>query len=277
MVATILPTDDPGVVLDRAGGFLASDPIRHNLMLTLLRTRVAHPEPGRYWVVEQGGRVAGVVFQSPLDFRATLTPMPAEAVTAAVDAIVDRDVVLPGVEGAADTAARFAGHWAERTRLPARPVDAMRIYELAEEPPPPSATGQVRRARQPDRDLLVRWFGAFQTEVHELPIDVGSVVDRRLAAGHLWVWEDGPPVALAGLTDPVAGVTRIGPVYTPHDRRNSGYASALVGSVSGTARAGGLRCVLYTELANPTSNAIYRDIGYRPVAEVLRYRFGEAT
>ena len=31
---------------------------------------------------------------------------------------------------------------------------------------------------------------------------------------------------------------------------------------------------LYTDLGNPTSNAIYRAIGYEAVAELLRYRFG---
>jgi uncharacterized protein len=35
----------------------------------------------------------------------------------------------------------------------------------------------------------------------------------------------------------------------------------------------GLRCALYTDLGNPTSNSIYRRIGYRALAEVVRYRF----
>jgi predicted GNAT family acetyltransferase len=30
---------------------------------------------------------------------------------------------------------------------------------------------------------------------------------------------------------------------------------------------------LYTQLQNPVSNRIYQAIGYRPVAEVTRYRF----
>jgi predicted GNAT family acetyltransferase len=32
--------------------------------------------------------------------------------------------------------------------------------------------------------------------------------------------------------------------------------------------------ILYTQLANPTSNGIYRRIGYEPVLEVLRYELG---
>jgi uncharacterized protein len=33
------------------------------------------------------------------------------------------------------------------------------------------------------------------------------------------------------------------------------------------------RCILYTDLGNPTSNSVYRRIGYRAVAAALRYRF----
>ena len=46
---------------------------------------------------------------------------------------------------------------------------------------------------------------------------------------------------------------------------------------SAAARADGLRCLLYADFANPTSNAIYRVIGYRPVAELVRYEFDAAS
>ena len=78
---------------------------------------------------------------------------------------------------------------------------------------------------------------------------------------------------MAGLSDPVSGVARVGPAYTPPDRRNSGYGSALVAGVSSAPRAEGLHCILYTDLGNPTSNSIYRAVGYKAVAEALRYRF----
>lgn len=93
MPADVSATNDLSVVLNRAGRFLTSDPVRHNVILTLLHGRAQHPEPGRYWVV-QPEDPAGVVFQSPLDFPATLTPMPDDAVVAAVDAIVGAGVLF---------------------------------------------------------------------------------------------------------------------------------------------------------------------------------------
>jgi len=273
MATRVEVTEAPGRVLDEAADFLASDPVRHNLILALLHNRVAHPEPGRYWIVLVGDAPAGVVFQSPLDFIATMTPMSDDAVTATVDAIVGYGVQLPGASGEAGTVARFAGHWAERTKTAACPVQAQRIYEVERPIPAYPVPGDPRQATDGDRDILVSWLRALQAETGDPPGEAATVIERRLAAGHLWLWHDDGPVAIAGLSDPVAGVVRMGPVYTPPQLRNRGYASALVAEVSSATRAKGLRCILYTDLGNPTSNSIYRKVGFRAVAEALRYRF----
>jgi uncharacterized protein len=99
------------------------------------------------------------------------------------------------------------------------------------------------------------------------------VVERRLAAGLFWLWEDGEPTAMVANAKPVEGVVRLQAVYTPPDRRNRGYAGACVGDLSRRMRDEGHRCMLYTDLGNPTSNSVYRRIGYNAVAEALRYRF----
>lgn len=68
---------------------------------------------------------------------------------------------------------------------------------------------------------------------------------------------------------------RISAVYTPPDLRCRGYASALTAAVSQDQLNRGRRfCFLFTDLANPTSNKIYQEIGYRPVCDYDLYRFG---
>jgi predicted GNAT family acetyltransferase len=265
--------DDPAAVLERAGRFLETDPVRHNIVLSLLRARVATPEPGRYWVLGDGGGAAGVVFQSPTDFVATLTPMDTALAAAAVDAVVDQGVALPGVSGEAATAAAFAGHWAERTRSGAQPVQGLRIYELAGEPRSRPCPGALRAAGPGDAAVVTEWVAGFFEDTGEVIGDPARLAAERLAHGEMWLWDDGGPVSMAGLSPPEAGVVRVGHVFTPRARRASGYASALVAAASAKVRAGGHRCILYTDLGNPTSNAIYRAIGYRPVAECLKYRF----
>ena len=272
---TVERTDSATDALDAVGAHLATDPVRHNLVLTLLHTRAAHPEPGRYWVVRDGERPAGIVLQSPLDFVATATPMATEAIAAAVEAIVAAGVRLPGVTGEALTAARFAGHWTEQTRTGARPVQGQRIYEVDEVLAGPSPGGAHRAATDDDLALVTAWFTAFGDEIGEVRGDVAPLVARRLGAGHLSLWEHDGPVALAAVSDPLEGVARIGPVYTPPDRRGGGFGSALVAAVSAAVRARGTRCILYTDLGNPTANSVYRRLGYRAVTEALRYHFDQ--
>lgn len=69
------------------------------------------------------------------------------------------------------------------------------------------------------------------------------------------------------------GVVRIGGVYTPPAIRSRGFASATVAQLSARILADSGRPILYTQLQNPTSNAIYQRIGFEPVAEVVRYLF----
>jgi hypothetical protein len=62
---------------------------------------------------------------------------------------------------------------------------------------------------------------------------------------------------------------RVGYVYTPPESRGRGYASACVAALSQGLLDGGVEfCVLYTDLSNPTSNAIYTRLGYYPIDDV---------
>jgi predicted GNAT family acetyltransferase len=265
--------EDPARALAEAEGFLASESVRNNLILTLLHARVAHPEPGRYWVASDGDVAIGVALQSPMSFPATVTRMPSAAVAAMVDAIMGVVDGLPGVSGEAAVAAQFAGTWTERRKSPAVPYQGMRLYEVDDVVAQDVPAGQFRRARADERDLVLGWVRAFQRDIGEHRLDAQSVVDRRLPAGQFFAWEDAGVVSMAAHCEPVAGVVRVQYVYTPPELRGRGYAQACVGELSRQMRQQGHRCMLFADLANPVSNSIYRRLGYRAVAELLKYRF----
>jgi len=267
-------TDDAHHVLARAGAFLAGEPVRHNLVQTILADRARSGEPGRYWLAVEGDAVIGLALQSPLDFFATATPIPDHAVVAMVDTIVEQGIGLPGVNAEAAVAARFAGHWTERTRSAARPVGGGRIYAVAQVVAPTGVSGRVRVATDADRALLMEWTDAFVAEARApMSVTTDRFVDLRTAAHQLWIWEADGAVAYAGRTAPVGGAVRIGPVYTPPASRGCGYASALVAAMSTAVLDDGHACLLYTDLENPTSNGIYRALGYEAVAETMHYDF----
>jgi GNAT superfamily N-acetyltransferase len=266
-------SEDPALVMSRAGEFLASQPVLHNLILSLLRARLTQPEPGRYCMAMDRDQAVGVILQSPLNFAATLTPMESQVVVAMVDAIAEAGVLLPGVNGEALTAARFSGQWTERRKSAAIPFQGNRLYELLEPGEAPCVEGKLRQAVPSDRSLMIHWTDAFQAEIGEPANDTELRVERGLAAGQLWLWDDCETVSMAVSREPIAGVVRLSGVYTPPDKRRRGYGAACAYALSKNLRDAAYRCVLYTDLGNPTSNSIYRRIGYKAVAEALRYRF----
>jgi ribosomal protein S18 acetylase RimI-like enzyme len=270
----VLFSEDPGFVLRTADEFLSSEPVLHNLILSILHSRVAQGDPGRYWIAFLGEKSVGVVVQSPLDYPATLTPMESRAVLAMVDAIAGGGVTLPGVNGDAATAASFAGQWSDRCKSAATPFQGTRLYELLDLGEAPRTEGQLRQASPSDRSLMIRWTRAFQNEIGESANDTELRVDRGLAAGQLWVWDqNGETTSMAVGREPAQRVVRLSGVYTPPEWRKHGYATACVHALWKHFRVGGYRCILYTDLGNPTSNSIYRRIGYRAIAEAVRYRF----
>lgn len=95
------------------------------------------------------------------------------------------------------------------------------------------------------------------------------------ALGGTWLWEvEGEPVALSGYRGRTPNGIRIGPVYTPPHARRQGYATALVATQSAWLLEQGRKlCFLFTDMANSTSNSIYRKIGYEKVGDVRRYGF----
>jgi GNAT superfamily N-acetyltransferase len=266
-------TADASEALSACEPYLISRPVEHNVVLTVLRRRITDPTPGRYWWIDDEGTVVGFAMQSPLSFHGAITPMATSATQTLVDVVSETAPDLPGVASDAASAASFAGNWAERLRIPVTPVEAQRVYRLVALHPPEGVPGRFRPAKA-DRDILVAHRISFHADTGEPgELDAAAAVERSLR--RCFVWDDGGVVASAIATIPEAGVVRVGVVYTPLVHRRRGYASALVAATSAWAREHDHSdCILYTQLVNPTSNAIYRAIGYQPVAEVLRYRFG---
>ena len=154
-----------------------------------------------------------------------------------------------------------------------------RIYRLTRViHPQRPASGAARRALPADRDVVVDWFHAFAIEalssLETTRATAETTADHWLRTGGLWVWDDHGPTCMAGAGGATPHGIRVGAVYTPPDRRRRGYASSLVAALSqAQLDAGRTFCFLYTDLANPTANKIYQDIGYEPVADSEQYEF----
>lgn len=277
MGVTVELHTDPRAVTAAADAFLASEPVRHNLVATLLDRCAAAGGTGRFWIARDDTDVVGLAFQWPEGRSVVLTPMTAGVAAEVAEAVVDAGGPWAGVNGEVTAASAFAGRWTERTEGGAQPTESLRLLAVDAVATPRSPAGSPRAATKSDAALLAGWTAAFSRETGEvLSTDPMAMVALRTAAGELWVWDDDGPVTLLGTTASRHGAVRIGPVYTPPEQRGRGYASALTAHCSAAVRATGDRCLLYADLANPTSNGVYRAVGYRAVAETLRYDFDPA-
>ncbi|MET9290718.1 GNAT family N-acetyltransferase [Streptomyces sp. NPDC003077] len=277
-------TEDIDEFLARAGDFLRSRPTLHTMPLTVtekLRTRRADargtevPVLGR---LEREGEVRATFYQRTPTSPLSLTPLTREQADILAARLADLGHLVPGASGDHDTATAFAEAWQRRTGAAPTLNKRIRLHRLGTlVPPEPLPEGRARMAGERDHEQLVRWCGEFVDTVGEVPaVDNDSWAGSRFADRHFTFWEtpDGIPVSMAAATSMVAGMVRVDPVYTPAHLRGHGYAGAVTAEVSRAALvAGATDVVLFTDPANPTSNALYRRIGYVPVTEWAGYGF----
>jgi len=289
MAIAVHSTSDPALALAAGEPLLLARPDHNNIILSVLDEQIAQPGDGRYWWASRGDAVVGFAMQSPPGSRAVVATVEREVVGALADTIAVDAPDLPGVMAQADPAAAFAGRWAEVRHVPAGPVQALRLHRIDTVHHPEGVPGTFRSAGEADRDVLLGWTAAFQKDIESDPFNPGprstggaerrsgalGRMDRALVTGRQWLWEvDGEPVSMAALKPTASGVARVVLVYTPPEHRRRSYAAACVAALSAQVLRTGATCVLHTQLRNPTSNSVYRRIGFVPLAEVLIYRFG---
>jgi len=262
--------DDPEQFDARVGEFLRSRPVEHNAVATVLEH--AGDDALRAWVADKAGEIVAAAVRTPPLHLLVTTLADDRAADVLAAELRRAGVRLPGVVGSEPGAGRVA----RALDRGARPGMAQAVYALSRVVAPVRpAPGRLREALPAERELLVGWGRDFQREAHAVG-DPEEMIDRRLGQGRLWVWEDGgATVGMVGTSPPVAGVMRIGPVWTPPERRRRGYASALTAAVCTLAleREAQL-CMLFADLGNATSNAIYAAIGFERVGDAREWDFG---
>ncbi len=274
----------------RVEPYLLAHEATHCLMLGLLSTLPRDPMPADeipyMALVEDQDAVVLVAMRTP-PFNVILSLIapeyaadPAEPLRLIASDLGSRyRDSLSGVHAPTPVSQPFAERWQQQAHVAARLAMRERIYELETVIPVSGVSGSYRRPIEADRDLLIRWLEAFAAEALG-PIerlDAVDWVDRYFATpsrgGYLWE-DEGAPVSFAAYGNPTAHGMRIGPVYTPPEHRGRGYASACVATLSQhLLESGRTFCYLFTDLTNPTSNAIYQNIGYNPVNDVDVYEF----
>ena len=262
---------------DATQAYLLQNEAENNLLLavahTLLHNPARYPDPPYLAMVESDGEVVATALRTPPHKLLLSKVSNIKAVPLIAEDLQQEP--LPGVAGLVLEVAAFWQAWQGMSKQSHRlAVKKLRIHQLVAIQPLIVANGHIRLVSEGDRALLLDWLPAFDAEIGwEVVEDVERIVTVRLEKQDTYLWEDnGISVSLASGRQFSTTAGRIGPVYTPPAYRRKGYATACVAALSQKLLDEGCdRCFLLTDLENPTSNHIYREIGYVPVCDWHEY------
>jgi uncharacterized protein len=262
-----------GEFLEHAGEWLERAEAENNLILGL--SKYFEINAGRtnvnpyFLTVEDSGILLGSALMTP-PRHLIIARMPHPALVALADYFLNEGIAVPGVVGLKSTTHLFAEHWKNKTGKSSRLKMNQRIYACERVFPPAYSRGRLRPAVESDEALLVDWSGEFCREagIKDEIEGTKARIPNEIARQSLYVWDNGQVVSMAVLQRETACGICVSMVYTPPHLRKQGYATSCVATRTQRMLDFGKRfCCLYTDLTNPTSNAIYQNIGYEPVCD----------
>lgn len=273
---------NPRDFLTDTGRYLKRDEARYGLILGL--AKVVEMNPHRYgkvppWFcsIGTGTEINAVAMRTPPhqvivayfsgDIKAVAEKL--------VKAVSGDFKAIPGVVGDKEMADIFAEQWCNEYGIKVTNTMAQRIFRLDKVNDVPLSPGKFRVATGTDKDLVVRWTHAFHIDTFGPDYNAPEAdITPALARDLVFLWEDGKPVSMAAKMRPTDKGMTVGYVYTPPELRRKGYATSCVAELSRNILQSGKEfCMLYTDLANPTSNSIYKKIGYREMCDSVQHAF----
>ncbi|WP_339251155.1 GNAT family N-acetyltransferase [Sporosarcina sp. FSL W8-0480] len=137
--------------------------------------------------------------------------------------------------------------------------------------------GSWRYASMDDHSLVVSWYSKFEDDanLNRTPIErVNDIVKQFIESQEVFLWEnEGKVVSMMKKSRPTRNGVTVSLVFTPKEERRKGYARTMVACGSMELLKEYNFCVLYTDMMNPTSNKIYKEIGYKHIADSIHIGF----
>jgi RimJ/RimL family protein N-acetyltransferase len=271
--------------LDVAGEALYQNEALNSLMIGVVDRLV---ENSRFYgdrepylgVVSQDGEVILAGSITP-PFGLLLAPLVEDVrpgMALLVQGLIHEELSPPNVQGVSPNGRQFAELWAASTGGSFGLEMAQRLYKLQEVHHPQGVAGTILQAESEHASLITEWMQSFEAEAMQVEPTAADkllkAVSSRIATGDWVLWQDGGEiVSMCMRTRPTRNGCSVSGVYTPPEKRGNGYASACVAALSQRLLDEGFSyTTLFTDLANPTSNQIYLNIGYQPIADFDKYK-----
>ncbi len=250
--------------------FLENNEQENNLILGVLQMV---QEPIFMGIAKQGEDIAVVFLQT--DEK--------KQIIVATSEITEEDIVelaklltkvypgIPGLIGNKIIVQKLAEEIATIENKKTNVVMEQGVYVLQRVKKKWNEEGVFREITNDELSLMEKWIYQFCEDVR-LPTtkkEAKQTAHTLITNSRIFGLEvDGKLVSVAAKTRPTTNNITVNFVYTPKEARKKGYASHCVAALSQRMLDEGYQTTtLYTDLANPTSNKIYQEIGYEQIAE----------
>ena len=236
------------------------------------------PESHRFLVFEEPSGTVAHAFINDADQHIILSEMTSLMAQNLVTFLDRQSQSLATIEGPWQVAQEFSKRWTEAGHGSPQSQMDQGLYELTKVTMPNPQGGRLVQAQDTHRHTLKALATGFLASFPDDPIapqEIDDKVQRFIDAqrAYLWQREDQTFVSMAAIVRESPNASSISWVYTPPQHRRQGHAARVVATLSQAQLDAGKRfCNLHTDLANPTSNNVYRSIGYTMIARSFRIK-----
>ncbi|MFQ3545215.1 GNAT family N-acetyltransferase [Halobacillus rhizosphaerae] len=183
---------------------------------------------------------------------------------------------VPGILGEENAVQWFLERWQELTGQETALQMHQGIYRLDKLEEIREGEGKLILAASGQEKLVAKWLEQFSIETNTpAPQDSEQQAKEMIDAERVYLWKKGEEfVSMVCRARTTPHGATVNGVFTPDQFKKQGYASQAVWQLSNLLlREGFSFCALYTDLANPTSNSIYKKIGYQWIGNSKVYHF----
>lgn len=255
----------------------------NNLMLGLANGAIERPDRFQnafFITIYEDNEVIGQSVRTHGDRPLMVSEMPATGLIELAKHIYKIDSKLFGVVGEKNSSTIFKDQWQKLSQCKIRMGMHQGIYELEQVLMPALGNGSLVTATNDHKNIAEQFLEGFIRDCFPKdlkPRDKAQTMFKRFVEDkslYLWKNEKSEIVSMAAKNRESRNAATISMVYTPNEHRGKGYGSIVTALVSKRMLDNGkLKCNLFTDLSNPTSNSIYQKIGYKMIGESMHFTF----
>lgn len=199
-----------------------------------------------------------------------------EVVSNLAESLRQKKITPAGIVGPTKVAQAFAHVWSNMGEKPFQLKMRQNVYRCSK------VRGEWDRLDQSlvqaavkDRELLIDWSNRFIEDcgLDSQRSEIVRAVDRALNRKNRYLlFDQSEPVAMAGFSGKTRNGIRINWVYVPPRKRRQGFGKLVSAMLTQYLLNEGNRfCFLIADANNPTTNALYQNVGYEMVCEMLYF------